>query len=128
MLHALGVVDSNPSTVIKFKTHEVQPLFPYYVPLLVHVDCMNNTIKCTVIDEGGPASVMSLACWKGLGSPMLSTSRTMLNTFDGRYFWLHGILPSLEVQLGGKTVSIEVKVFDVPLDYNVYWVVTGFII
>ena len=79
---------------------------------------MNNTIKHTVIDEGIAASVLSLACWKGLGLLTFSRSGTMLTAFDGRYFWLHGILPSLEFQLGGKTMSIEVKVVDAPLDYN----------
>ena len=72
----------------------------------------------TVINEGDVASVMSLVCWKGLGSPTLSKFVNMLTTFDGRLFRLHGILPSLEVQLGGKIVAIEVKVVDVPLDYN----------
>ena len=71
-----------------------------------------------MIDEGTVASMMSLAYWKGLGSPMLSRSRTMLNCFYGIYFYLHGILPSLEVQFGGKTMSIEVEVVDAPLDYN----------
>ena len=77
------------------------------------------TVKRTVIDEGATASVMSLACWKGLGSPELSRSATMLTDFDGRSFRLHGILPSLEVQLGGNTIMIEVEVVDAPLDYNI---------
>ena len=95
--------------------------------LLVHVECLNNTIKCTVIDEGATDSVMSLSCWKGLGSPTLSNLGTMLTAFDGRSFWPHGILPSLEFQLGGKTVTIEVEVVDAPL-INFYWVGTGFTI
>ena len=41
-------------------------------------------VKCTVIDEGAAASVMSLSYWKGLGSPELSKSVTMLTAFDGR--------------------------------------------
>ena len=76
------------------------------------------TVKHTMIDEGAAASVMSLSCWKGLGSPDLSQSTTMLTAFDGRSFRLHGILPSLKVQLGGKTIVIEVEVVDAPLDYN----------
>ena len=64
------------------------------------------------------ASVMSLSCWKGLGSPELSQSTTMLIDLDGISFQMHGILPSLKVQLGGKTVAIEVEVVDAPLDYN----------
>ena len=71
-----------------------------------------------MIDEGVAASVMSLACWKGLSSPTLSKFGTMLTAFDGISLRLHGILPSLEVQLGGKTVMIEVEVVDASLDYN----------
>ena len=104
--------------MIRFETHELQPRLPYHVALLVHVECMKNTIKCTVIDEYVPASMVSLACWKGLGFPMLSRSGIMLTHFDGIYFRPHGILPSLEVQFGGKTMSIEVEVVDAPLDYN----------
>ena len=119
MLSTLGVVDSNPYSKIKFETHEVQPHVPYYVSLLVHVECMNNTIKHTMIDEGIVTSMMPLACWKGLGSPTLSKYRTMLTNFDGRYFRLHGILISLNVQLGREDVTIEVEVVDAPLDYNI---------
>ena len=86
--------------------------------LFVNVECLGMTIKCTVIDKGTAASVMSLACWKGLDSPELSKSATMLTAFDGRYFRPHGILPSLKFRLGGKTVAIEVEVVDAPLDYN----------
>ena len=97
----------------------VQPLFPYYVYLLIHVECLNNSIKHTIIDEGAVTSVMSLSYWKGLSSPEVSQSTTMLTTFNGRSFRLHRIIPSLKVQLGGKTIMIEVKVVDAPLDYNI---------
>ena len=118
MLSALGVSDDDSSSLIKFETTGLQPLFPYYVSLLVHVECLNMTVKRTVIDEGAAASVMSLSYWKGLGSPELSKSATMLTTFDGRSFRPQGILPSLKVRLGGKTIAIEVEVVDAPLDHN----------
>ena len=73
----------------------IQPHFPYYVSLLIHLECLNNTIMRTVIDEGTDAFVMSLACWKSLDSPMLSKFVIMLTAFDGISFWSHGILPSL---------------------------------
>ena len=110
MLSTLGVNDDNYSSVIKFETAGLHPHFPYYVSLLIHVECLNMTVKCTVIDEGTAASVMSLSCWKGLGSPEFSKSTTMLTMLDGRSFQLHGILPSLKVRLGGKTIVIEVEV------------------
>ena len=104
--------------MIKFETHGIQPLFPYYMSLFIHVECLNNTIIRIVIDEVVVAFMMSLSCWKDLGSPMLSQSSNMLTAFNGRLFWLHSILPSLEVQLGGKIVAIEVGVVDAPLYYN----------
>ena len=62
LLYALGVSDDNSSTMIKFETMGVQPHLPYYVSLLIHVECLNNTIKCTFIDEGATTFVMSLSC------------------------------------------------------------------
>ena len=97
----------------------LQPFFPYYVSLLIHVECLNNTIMSTIINEGAAASQMSLSWWKALDSPTLSQFANMLTNFDGRLFQSHGILPSLEVQLGGKNVVIEVEVVDAPLDYNI---------
>ena len=89
MLSALGVSDDSSSTM------GVQPRLPYYVSLLIHVECLNNTVMRTIIDEGANDSMMYLSCWKGLGSPTLSQSANMLTAFDGRSFWLHGILPYL---------------------------------
>jgi hypothetical protein len=74
-----------------------------------------RNIFCTVVDEGAPTCVMSLSCWKAVGQPILSPSPTLLTTFDGCSFRLHGIIPSFLVQLGGKTVYIEVEVVDVSL-------------
>ena len=76
------------------------------------------TVKHTVIDEGAVAFVMSLSCWKGLGSPEFSKLVTMLTAFNGRSFRLHGIIPSLKFCFRGKTVTIEVEVVDAPLEYN----------
>ena len=117
-MSTLGVGDDSSPSVIKFETHGIQSRLPYCVSLLIHVECLNNTIMHKFIDEGVVASMMSLACWKGLGSPTLSQSTNMFTAFDGRSFRPHGILSSLEVQLGRKTVAIEVKVVDAPLDYN----------
>ena len=95
LFNSLGMVDSHPSIVSRFETHEVHPQLPYHLDFLVHVECMNNMIKCIVVDEDTVASMMSLSCWKGLSSPTLSKYRTMLTTFHGRYFSSHGIIPCL---------------------------------
>ena len=41
-----------------------------------------------------------------------------LKAFDGRGFQPHGLISALAIELGGKTVSIQVEVVDAPLDYN----------
>jgi hypothetical protein len=119
LLSALGALDPSGSKFIKFDVTDVQPRLPYHVAFQIHVECMNNTIKHIVIDEGASTSVMSLSFWNAIGCPELSQSMNALTTFDGRSFRPRGILPSLQVQLGGKTVAVEVKVVDAPLNYNI---------
>ena len=62
--------------------------------------------------------MLSMTCWKALGSPDLVTSPTTPKAFDGRGFQPHGLISALAVELGGKTISIQVEVVDAPLDYN----------
>jgi hypothetical protein len=73
----------------------------------------------TVVNEGASTRVMLLACWKAIGQPILSLSPTLLTAFNDHSFRPHGIISSFPMQLGGKTVCVEVEVFDAPLDYNV---------
>jgi hypothetical protein len=96
----------------------VKPHFPYHVAFQIHVGYPKYTIKCVVVDEGVVTCVMSLICWKSLGSLTLSQSLTMLTAFDDRSFYPHSILPSFLVHLGGNTVEVDCKVFDAPLNYN----------
>jgi hypothetical protein len=76
------------------------------------------TIKQEIVDEGATTCVMSLSCWKDIGSPNLSKSLTMLTAFDSHSFRPPGILPAFPIQLGGKMVEVELEVVDAPLDYN----------
>jgi hypothetical protein len=68
----LGDLNSSSLKVIKFDVIDVQPRLPYHAYFQIHVECMNITIKCIVIDEGDSTSVMSLSCWKAIGSPQIS--------------------------------------------------------
>jgi hypothetical protein len=118
LLSALGSLEPSGLKVIKFDVTNVKPRLPYHVAFQIHVEYSKYTIKRAVIDEGVATCVMSLVCWKSIGSPTLSKSSNMLITFNGHSFHPHGILPTLLVQLGGKTVEVEVEVVDAPLDYN----------
>ena len=42
-----------------------------------------------------------------------------LKAFDGRTYKPCGNINNLQVELGGKIVSIDIEVFDGPLDYNI---------
>jgi hypothetical protein len=99
LLSTLGSLDPCGSKVINIDVMDIKPHLPYHVAFQIHVENMKITFKCTVIDEGASTSVMSLACWKSIGSPPLSQSMAMLNAFDG-YSRPHMILPTFPVQLG----------------------------
>lgn len=57
----------------------------------------SKTIHQTIVDECASSCVMSLSCWKYIGSTQLNQSLTMLKAFDGRGFKPYGILNSLQV-------------------------------
>ena len=43
---------------------------------------------------------------------------TEVEAFDGHDFQPYGLLPAIQVELGGKSISIHIEVVDTPLDYN----------
>jgi hypothetical protein len=122
LLTALGSTETCNLGTIMLDTTDLKPRLPYHVAFQIVVDYpMKNftrNIFHTVVDEGTSTCVMLLACWKAIGQPILSPSPTLLTTFDGHSFQPHGIIPSFPVQLGGKTVCVEVEVVDASLDYN----------
>jgi hypothetical protein len=61
---------------------------------------------------------MSVACWKAIVSTPLTESHNTLKAFNGFGFKPYDVLPSLSIMLEGKSVNVELKVFDAPLDYN----------
>ena len=117
LLSTLGVQDPSNSNAISFSTQGKPRLQPH-VPIQIHVAYKGVNVQRIVVDEGASTCVMSLSCWKGLGSPNIVPLQSMLKAFDGHVFKPHGIVPSFPVMLGGKTVNVEVEVVDAPIDYN----------
>ena len=60
-----------------------------------------------------------MSCWKSLGFLTLSQPPTTLKAFDGHTYKAYRILNNLQVELVGKSVTVEAKVVDRPLDYNI---------
>ena len=81
-----GDLEPSVSKLIKFDVTDVKPCLPYHVAFQIHVAYSKYTIKRVVVDEGAATCVMSLVCWKALGSLTLSKSLNMLNYFDGHAF------------------------------------------
>jgi hypothetical protein len=130
LLTALGSTETcNPGTIM-LDTTDLKPRLPYHVAFQIVVAYPTKTFTWNifrmVVDEGASTCVMSLACWKTIGQPVLSPSPTLLTTFGSHSFRPHGIVPSFPMQLGGKTVCVEVEVVDAPLDYNLllWWIWT----
>ena len=117
LLATLGSMDSS-SLMAKFNFSDVKIRPPYHVALSIDVIHGGKTIGRAFFNECSSTCVISLPCWKALGSPELVPSNTLLTAFDGRSFHPHGILPDFEIKLEGKSVSVEVEVIDAPLDYN----------
>jgi hypothetical protein len=76
--------------MIMLDTTDLKPRLPYHVVFQIVVAYTMKTftrnIFCTVVDEGASTCVMSLACWKAIGQPILSLSPTLLTSFDGHSF------------------------------------------
>jgi hypothetical protein len=122
LLTALGSTETCNLGTIMLDTTDLKPRLPYHISFQIVVAYPTKTfprnIFRTVVDEGTLTCVMSLACWKAVGQPILSSSPTLLTAFDDRLFRPHGIIPSFPIQLGGKTVCVEVEVVNAPLDYK----------
>ena len=96
----------------------IKPRLPYKISFQIITKVVGKKVFRTILDQGASTSVLSLTCWRALDSPELVTSTTTLKAFDGWGFQPHGLISALAVELGGKTISIQVEVVDAPLDYN----------
>ena len=101
-----------------FNLEKFTPCLPHQMAFQIPVIVKNKCIFHTVVDEGASMCIMSLKCWKSLGSPTINQSPTILKAFDGRGFQTYGILQDLPIEVKGKMVNLDVEVVDAPMDYN----------
>jgi hypothetical protein len=118
LLSAIGGFDPNDSNTIAFDLETHIPRLPHQLAFQIQVLVQDKTIFRTVIDEGASTCVMSLNCWKAIGSPSINQSSNTLKDFDGRGFKPYGVINALPIVLEGKTVTVEVEIVDASLDYN----------
>jgi hypothetical protein len=62
---------------------------------------------------------MSKIVWQKLGSPELIPSAITLRAYDERPSSPEGLFQNVPVELGGKTILIDIEVINAQLDYNI---------
>jgi hypothetical protein len=62
---------------------------------------------------------MSKDIWQKIGSPELVPSTISLRAYDGRPTSPIGLCQNVPIELGGKTILIDIEVIDAQLDYNI---------
>jgi hypothetical protein len=62
---------------------------------------------------------MSKVVWQKLDSPELVPSAITLRAYGGQPSSLECLFQNVLVELGGKTILIDIEVIDAPLDYNI---------
>jgi hypothetical protein len=118
LLKAIGGIDPTYTNLIMSDLEDHIPRLPPQLAFQIQVIVEDKNIRRTVIDEGASTCVVSVTCWKVIGSPALIESDNTLKAFNGMGFKPYDVLPSLFITLEGKSVNVEVEVFDAPLDYN----------
>jgi hypothetical protein len=118
LLKAIGEIDPTYTNLIIFDLKDHIPRLPHQLSFQKQVIVKNKNIFQTVINEGASTCVMFITCWKSITSPALTESHNTLKDFNGTGFKTYGVLPSLSIGLEGKMVTVEVEVFDAPLNYN----------
>jgi hypothetical protein len=83
LLASIGAFDPESSNNITFNLDNFKSRLSHQLAFQIDVVVHNQHIHRTILDEGASTCVMSLACWKGLKSPTLNKSPTMLHAFDG---------------------------------------------
>jgi hypothetical protein len=119
LLSTLGAVDPTDTRLITFDLDSGEPRLPALIAFQIPVKIQNITVHRCIIDEGASTCIMSKTVWKKLGSPELIPSAITLRAYDGRPSSPEGLFQNVPVELGGKTILIDIEVIDAPLDYNI---------
>jgi hypothetical protein len=119
-LKSIGGIDPTDMNLIIFDLEDHIPRLPPQLTFQIQVIVSNKNICRTIIDKGASTCVMSVTCWKAIGSPSLNESHNTLKAFNGSGFKPYGVLASFPIMLEGKRVQVKVEVFDALLDYNLF--------
>jgi hypothetical protein len=83
LLEAIGVLDPESSNTITFNMDDYKMRLSHQLVFQIEVIVHIQLIHHTILDEGALTCVISLSRWKGIKSPGINQSPTMLKSFDG---------------------------------------------
>jgi hypothetical protein len=119
LLSTFGEVDPTNTRLITFDLDCGEPRLPTFVAFQMPVKISNLIFHRCIIDKGASTCIMSKNVWKKLGSPELIPSAITLRDYDGRPSSLEGLFQNVLVELGGKTILIDIEVINALIDYNI---------
>ena len=83
LLTALRALDPENTNLIHFNVENYKSRLPHKLTFQIIMKVVGKKVFRTVLDEGASTSVLSLSCWKAIGSLELVTSPMTLKSFDG---------------------------------------------
>ena len=95
-------MDPENSNIITFKLDDYKMRLSHQLSFHIATKIARKNICRTILDEGYSTFVMSLSCWRAIGSLEINRSPTTLKAFDGCGFQPYGLLPAIHVRTGGQ--------------------------
>ena len=86
LLTTLGAMDPGDMNLIHFNSENLKPRLPHQLDFQIITIVVGKKFFRTILDEGASTFVLSLSCWKSIGSPELVKSPTTPKAFDRRGF------------------------------------------
>lgn len=114
----MGAIGPKNSLMITFDMSNFKNRLPHDMDFHIISSYQKFNIFRTIIDEGASTCVMSVSCWKGIGSLASIPLATILTVFDGHSHRLHGIVLDFPIYVGGKNINIEFEIFVASLNYE----------
>ena len=83
LLTYLGALDLDNTNLIHFNVENYKSRLPHQLAFQIFSRVVGRKFHRTVLDEGALTSVLSIACWRAIGSSELTKSPTTLKYFYG---------------------------------------------
>ena len=83
MLTTLGALAPDNNNLIHFNVENYKSRLPHQLTFQIITKLVGKKVFRIVLDEGASTLVLSLSCWKAIGSPESVTSPMTLKSFDG---------------------------------------------